>query len=74
LPQSFERGLVRTRSTEGRKRAVANGVKIGRKPTLTPHQRQEAKRRIRAGKEAVGEIARSYSVSRWTIPRLAITT
>jgi hypothetical protein len=25
---------------------------------------------VRAGKETLGEIARSYNVSRWTIPRL----
>jgi DNA invertase Pin-like site-specific DNA recombinase len=67
----FERELIRARTGEGRARAVANGVKLGRKPTLTPHQRQEAKRRIKAGKESVGEIARSYDVSRWTISRLS---
>jgi Resolvase, N terminal domain/Helix-turn-helix domain of resolvase len=66
----FEAYLIRARTSEGRKRAVANGVKLGRKPTLTPHQRQEAKRRIKAGKETRGEIARSYNVSRWTIQRL----
>ena len=63
----FEAHLIRTRTGEGRARAVANGVKLGRKPTLTPHQRQEAKRRVKAHKESVGEIARSYNVSRWTI-------
>ncbi len=67
----FERELIRARTGEGRKRAVANGVKLGRKPTLTPHQQQEAKRRIKARKESIGEIARSYNVSRWTISRLS---
>ena len=68
----FERDLIRTRTDEGRACAVANGVKLGRKPTLTHHQRREAiKRRVKARKESVGEIARSYSVSRWTIQRLA---
>ena len=66
----FERDLIRTRTGEGRARAKAQGVKLGRKPTLTPHQREEAKRRIKARKESVGEIARSYDVSRWTISRL----
>jgi DNA invertase Pin-like site-specific DNA recombinase len=66
----FEAHLIRSRTSEGRARAVANGVKLGRKPTLTPHQRQEAKRRVKARKESVGEIARSYNVSRWTISRL----
>jgi DNA invertase Pin-like site-specific DNA recombinase len=30
----FERELIRARTGEGRARAVANGVKLGRKPTL----------------------------------------
>ena len=62
--------MAAARTSEGRKRTVANGVNLGRKPILTPHQRQEAKRRIKACKESVGEIARSYNVSRWTIGRL----
>jgi DNA invertase Pin-like site-specific DNA recombinase len=66
----FERDLIRARTSEGRARAVANGVKLGRRPTLTPHQQREAIRRVRAGKETLGEIARSYDVSRWTISRL----
>ena len=67
----FERDLIRARTSEGRARAVANGVKLGRKPTLTPHQRREAIKRVNAEKETLGEIARSYNVSRWTISRLA---
>jgi DNA invertase Pin-like site-specific DNA recombinase len=66
----FERELIRARTGEGRARAVANGVRLGRKPTLTPHQQQEAIKRVNAGKETQGEIARSYNVSRWTISRL----
>lgn len=67
----FERDLIRTRTTEGRARAKAQGVKLGRKPTLTPHQKAEAIKRCNAGKEPVGAIARSYNVSRWTIARLS---
>src|ERR1700688_3978541 len=67
----FERDLIRARTSEGRARAVANGVKLGRKPTLTPHQRREAIKRVNAKKETLGEIARSYNVSRWTISRLS---
>jgi DNA invertase Pin-like site-specific DNA recombinase len=66
----FERELIRVRTGEGRARAVANGVKLGRKPTLTPHQRREAIKRVNAEQETLGEIARSYNVSRWTISRL----
>ena len=67
----FERDLIRVRTSEGRARAVANGVKLGRKPTLTPHQRREAIKRVNAEKETLGEIARSCNVSRWTISKLS---
>jgi len=50
--------------------AVANGVRLGRKATLTHHQQQEAIKRRNTQKETLGEIARSYNVSRWTIARL----
>ncbi len=66
----FERELIRARTTEGRARAVARGVKLGRKPKLTPHQRKEILRRKENG-EAVREIARSYNVHNSTISRLA---
>jgi DNA invertase Pin-like site-specific DNA recombinase len=38
----FERELIRTRTGEGRERAKTRGVRMGRKPKLTPHQRKEA--------------------------------
>jgi len=66
----FERELIRTRTGEGRARAKANGVKLGRKPKLTPHQQREAIKRRDGGKETLGEIARSYNVSHSTISRL----
>ena len=65
----FERDLIRARTTEGRERAKARGVKMGRKPKLTPHQRQEILRRKENG-EALREIARSYNVHNSTISRL----
>jgi DNA invertase Pin-like site-specific DNA recombinase len=65
----FERELIRARTGEGRARAVARGVKMGRKPKLTPHQQREAKRRRDAG-EPTREIARMFNVSHSTISRL----
>jgi DNA invertase Pin-like site-specific DNA recombinase len=65
----FERDLIRTRTSEGRARAVARGTKLGRKPKLTNHQINEALRRREAG-EALTEIARTYNVSHSTISRL----
>jgi DNA invertase Pin-like site-specific DNA recombinase len=43
----FERDLIRARTGEGRQRAKARGVKMGRKPKLTEHQKREAIRRSR---------------------------
>ena len=34
----FERELIKARTTEGRERAKRAGVKMGRKPLLSPHQ------------------------------------
>ena len=67
----FERELIRARTGEGRARAVARGVKMGRKPKLTAHQQREAIKRREKG-EPMREIARSYNVSHSTISRLAV--
>jgi len=65
----FERELIKARTADGRKRAMANGVRFGRKLKLTKHQIAEAVRRRDAG-EALTDIARSYNVSHSTISRL----
>jgi DNA invertase Pin-like site-specific DNA recombinase len=65
----FERELIRARTAEGHERAMARGVKLGRKPKLTEHQKREALRRRGAG-EPVREIARTFNVSHSTISRL----
>ncbi len=65
----FERELIKSRTSEGRKRAKERGQKFGPKPKLTPFQQQQARERKAAG-EAVREIARSYNVSASTISRL----
>jgi DNA invertase Pin-like site-specific DNA recombinase len=67
----FERELIRVRTGEGRERAKARGVKMGRKPKLTPHQQREAMKRRDNG-EPVREIARSFNVHHATISRLAV--
>jgi DNA invertase Pin-like site-specific DNA recombinase len=66
----FERDLIRERTGDGRKRAMANGVKFGRKPKLSDYQRKEALRRRAAG-ETLAEIARSYAVDISMISRLS---
>src|SRR5215510_1990804 len=65
----FERDLIRSRTGEGRKRAMARGVRFGRPPKLTPHQRQEAIARLEAG-ETQADVARTYGVDATTIGRL----
>ena len=63
----FERELIRERTGEGRKRAIANGVKFG--PKLSDYQRQEAIKR-RATGETLASIAKSYAVDISMISRL----
>lgn len=65
----FERELIRARTGEGRARAKAAGVHMGRPPKLTLHQRREAVARREAG-ETLTEIARTFGVSHTTIGRL----
>jgi DNA invertase Pin-like site-specific DNA recombinase len=65
----FERDLIRERTSEGRKRALACGVKFGRPRKLSPYQRAEALKR-RADGETLTAIARSYAVSVSMVSRL----
>lgn len=65
----FERELIRARTAEGRARAVAMGVRLGRRPKLNEDQRREACRRKRAGEDRA-LIARAFQVSESTISRL----
>ena len=65
----FERALIRARTGEGRARAKAVSVHMGRPPKLTPHQRREALARREAG-ETSTEIARTFGVSYTTVGRL----
>jgi DNA invertase Pin-like site-specific DNA recombinase len=68
----FERDLIRTRTGEGRERAKARGVKMGRPNKLTDHQKREAIKRREQGDESLAEIGRSYNVSAATISRLTM--
>ena len=66
----FEHDLIQARTTEGRERAKARGVKLGRPFKLTSHQHKEARGRRGKG-EMLMDIARSYNVSHSTISRLS---
>ncbi|HKD28998.1 MAG TPA: helix-turn-helix domain-containing protein [Xanthobacteraceae bacterium] len=52
---------------------MANGVRFGRKPKLSPFQRAEAVRR-RADGETLAAIAKSYAIDVSTVSRLKAAT
>lgn len=58
------------RTTAGRERARANGVKFGRPSKLSLCERQAARQRLAAG-DSQRAVARSYHVSASTISRLS---
>jgi DNA invertase Pin-like site-specific DNA recombinase len=57
------------RTHEGRQIARGKGVKMGRKPILTPRQIKEARGRLAEG-ATTRDLAKSYGVSRSTLSRL----
>jgi DNA invertase Pin-like site-specific DNA recombinase len=66
----FERELILARTSDGRTRAKARGVKFGRPSVLTWDQRREAIQRLAEG-ATQADLARSYGVSQATISRLS---
>jgi DNA invertase Pin-like site-specific DNA recombinase len=65
----FERELIKARTKEGRDRAKARGVKLGRRSKLSEHQRREILVRKDAG-EPVRDIALTYGVHWTTIAKV----
>jgi DNA invertase Pin-like site-specific DNA recombinase len=65
----FERELIKSRTDEGRKRAMAKGVQFGRPVKLTPYQRREAIDRQAIG-ETLASIGKSFNVSHQSIMRV----
>ena len=65
----FERELIRARTTEGRVRAVAAGVRMGRRPSLSPTQRQHAREMREAGKslQEIGDVLGVSHITVWRI-------
>ena len=61
----FERDLIRSRTSEGRARAQARGVKLGRRPKLSTAQ-QSFVAKARAQGESVRHLARVLGVSKAT--------
>jgi DNA invertase Pin-like site-specific DNA recombinase len=65
----YERALISERTSAGRLRARERGVRFGRPPKMTPHQRTEALTRLHSG-DRREDIARTYNVDPTTIGRL----
>ncbi|MGX5844199.1 recombinase family protein [Mesorhizobium sp. ArgA1] len=65
----WQRRRILENTANGRARAMAMGVKFGRKPKLSMQQRVEALARLAAG-EAKSAVASSFKVSGSTISRL----
>jgi len=68
----LERSLISERTRAGVKAARARGVKFGRKPRLTPHQIEHARKLIDAG-ERHEDVAALLNVNRTTLYRALIT-
>ena len=66
----FERELIRARTGEGRERAKARGVHMGRPEKLTAHQKQDARKALADGTASQADLARRFNVSQSTISRL----
>ena len=64
----LERALIQERTKAGRAAAVARGVKMGRKPTLTPQQVAHARKLLDQGERTV-QVAQLLKVSRRTLER-----
>jgi len=61
-----ERQRILARCKGGLVAAKARGIRLGRKPKLSDHQRQEARRRLEAG-ESARTIAKSFGVHHATV-------
>jgi DNA invertase Pin-like site-specific DNA recombinase len=62
----FERELIKERQREGIAIAKKKGVYKGRKPSLTPEQAAELRKRVASGEKKAG-IARDFHISRETL-------
>ncbi|MCQ9154126.1 recombinase family protein [Acidomonas methanolica] len=64
-----ERDLIRTRTSEGRARAMKQGIKMGRPARITDAQRYEIARRRQDG-EALKTVAEAFGISAGTVSRI----
>ena len=65
----LERDLIVSRTSEGRKRAMQDGVAFGRPPRLNKEQKLKVAKEYTKGR-TMEDLAREYKVSRMTISRI----
>ena len=65
----LERDLIVSRTSEGRKRAMKDGVAFGRPPRLSKEQKVKVKKEYSKGR-TMDDLAKKYEVSRMTISRV----
>nr|WP_319490318.1 recombinase family protein [uncultured Desulfobacter sp.] len=65
----FERSLIRERQAEGIKKALAKGVKFGRRPKLDATQERKVVALVESGQEKTA-VAKKFGISRDTVYRI----
>lgn len=66
----FERDLINERTSDGRTRAMANGVKFGRSRALDDDQVSALVAEINSGKTKKNELAKKYGIGTTTLYRI----
>jgi DNA invertase Pin-like site-specific DNA recombinase len=61
-----ERERILERTNEGRRAAIANGVRMGRKPTITELQKQRVVQEVRRGIPKA-KVAKQFGISRQSV-------
>ncbi len=67
----FEREIINERCEEGRKRALSNGVKFGRRKKLSDKELGELKQEFQEWTDSKTLLAEKYGISRASLYRLA---
>src|SRR6202047_67411 len=68
----FERELIRARTGEGRERAKARGVKMGRPAKLTTHQKRDALKALADGTATQADLARRFNFAEYGFEACAV--
>lgn len=66
----FERAMIRERTRAGLEQARSEGRVGGRRPKLTPTQKEEIREAVRSGRKTAADCSRLFGVSQATISRL----